>query len=99
MGLKGFWRRAWKLEKNLTPTPLKEGEGSKWHCAFTSLSMHELAKWQSFGTSSRDVPSLFTCVLSSINEVDTQIYRRDFRHPRITMSKRARAFAYNKRAI
>jgi len=33
-----------KAGKNLTPTPLKEGERSKWHCAFTSLSMYELAK-------------------------------------------------------
>jgi len=55
---------------------LKGREGREWHCTFTSLSMYELAKWQSFGTSSRDVPSLFTCVLSSLYEVNAQIYRR-----------------------
>jgi len=78
MGLKGFWRRAWKQEKNLTPTPLKEGEGLEWHYALTSLSMHELAKRQSFGTSSRDVPSLFTRVLSSFYEAHARVCRRYF---------------------
>ena len=57
---------------------LKGGEGSEWHCALTSLSMHELAKRQDIGTSNRDVPSLFTRVLSSLYEAHAQTCRRYF---------------------
>ena len=55
---------------------LKGGEGREWHCTFTSLSMHELAKREDIGALAHDAPSLFTFVLSSLYEVDAQIYRR-----------------------
>ena len=55
---------------------LKGREGREWHCAFTTLSMHELAKWQDIGASNRDVPSLFTRTLSNLYEVDAQTYRQ-----------------------
>ena len=57
---------------------LKGKEGSEWHCAFTSLSMHELAKREDIGALAHDAPSLFKCVLSSLYDAHARACRRYF---------------------